>query len=66
MELAEDSRPSSSRTSEDIAGFMEAQRRALEEQKRHIAALEMSEKDLLSGWVNFQASTSLVYLLGSD
>jgi hypothetical protein len=58
----EEERPSS-RTSEDIATFMEAQRRALEEQKRHIAALEMSEKDLLSGWVNFQASTSLVTLI---
>jgi hypothetical protein len=56
----EEERPTS-RTSEDLAQFLEAQRRALEEQRRHIAALEVSEKDLLSGWVNFQASTSLVF-----
>ena len=37
-----------------------AKRAVLEEQKRHIAELEGSGRDLLSGWVNFQSSTSLV------
>ena len=37
-----------------------AKRALIEEQRMRIAALENSGRDLLSGWVNFQSSTSLV------
>lgn len=40
--------------------IMEAKKSALDEQRRHISSLEFSGRDLLSGWVNFQSSTSLV------
>lgn len=40
-----------------------AKRALIEEQKMRIAALENSGRDLLSGWVNFQSSTSLVSYL---
>lgn len=43
------------------AHLIEAKRLALEEQKKHIASLEASGRDLLSGWVNFQSSTSMVH-----
>jgi hypothetical protein len=57
--------PPPSPVEEDTSSFVEAQRVAMEEQRRHISSLERSEKDLLSGWVNFQTSTSLVLPLPS-
>jgi hypothetical protein len=43
-----------------IMRILEAKKAALDEQRRHISSLEFSGRDLLSGWVNFQSSTSLV------
>ena len=45
---------------EHKARLIQAKQAAMEEHRRHLSSLEATGRDLLSGWVNFQSSTSLV------